>query len=105
MDQYPASPQKRTFALGELVDMIIDQLAEDQSSLKYCSLLSKQWVPRCRYHLLKVVAFVDSPPGHSLERWCATFGATNGMQFPSLCVRYDLRRKRFPSPDRGNFDA
>lgn len=61
--------------------MIIDQLAEDHNSLKRCSLVSKQWVPRCRYHLLKAILFADSLPGQSLEHWCATFGASNGMHF------------------------
>lgn len=84
MDQLPTSPERRAFTLRELVDMIIDQLAEDNDSLKRCSLVSRQWVPRCRYHLLKVISFVDSLPGKSLGRWCATFGAYNRVYF-SLC--------------------
>ena len=82
MDHPPSSAERRIFAFRELVDLIIDQLAGDGDLLKRCSLVSRQWVPRCRYHLLKVISFVDSLPGKSLERWCTTFGASNGTYFP-----------------------
>ena len=58
--------------------MIIDQLAGDGDSLRRCSLVSKNWVPRCRYQLLKVVVFSNSSPARSLERWRTTFGADDG---------------------------
>jgi len=59
--------------------MIIDQLVGDRESLKRCSFVSRQWRPRCRYQLFKVVAFSDLQPGQSIERWCATFDVSDGM--------------------------
>jgi hypothetical protein len=72
--------EQRPIALSrELVDMIIDQLVGDRESLRHCSLVSKQWRPRSRYQLFRVVVFSDSLPGQSIERWCAAFGISDGM--------------------------
>ena len=64
----------------ELIDMIVDQLAVsgDPDSLRRCSLVSKQWRPRCRYHLFKAVVFSDLLPGRSIRDWCATFDPSDG---------------------------
>ena len=83
--------------------MIIDQLARDSDSLKHCSLVSRQWVPRCRYHLLRVVSFLDMHPGRSLERWRTTFGASDGTRFPRFVL--DLRQLLTESASgHGRFD-
>lgn len=63
----------------ELIDMVIDQLAVDREALKRCSFVSRQWRPRCRYQLFKIVTFSDFLPGRSIERWCAAFGVSDGM--------------------------
>ncbi|KAJ7635786.1 hypothetical protein DFH06DRAFT_1336423 [Mycena polygramma] len=42
---------------GELVDSIIDNLKRNRSALITCSLLSRQWLPRSRYHLFSSVSF------------------------------------------------
>ncbi|KAG5734674.1 hypothetical protein E4T56_gene18686 [Termitomyces sp. T112] len=40
---------------SELVDLIIDQLADDRVALNTCSLISRSWVARSRYHLFSDV--------------------------------------------------
>ncbi|KAJ7054626.1 hypothetical protein C8F01DRAFT_479708 [Mycena amicta] len=35
---------------NEIIDLVIDQLGDDPPSLKSCSLVSRQWIPRSRFH-------------------------------------------------------
>ncbi|KAJ7057734.1 hypothetical protein C8F01DRAFT_1028006, partial [Mycena amicta] len=35
---------------NELIDLVIDQLRDDEPSLRTCSLVSRQWIPRSRLH-------------------------------------------------------
>ena len=39
----------------ELIDIIIDNLHNDKRSLSACCLISKQWVPSCRFHLFSKI--------------------------------------------------
>lgn len=50
----------------ELVDIIIDDIAEsDQEDLKQCSLVSRNWLPRCSKHILRSVAW----PPRRVREW------------------------------------
>ncbi|KAJ7642620.1 hypothetical protein DFH06DRAFT_999532, partial [Mycena polygramma] len=40
---------------AELVESVIDELQRDESTLLNCSLVSKQWLPRSRYHCFSSV--------------------------------------------------
>ena len=79
MDTPSEVPECGVFVSQELIEITIDQLAGDNGSLKRCSLVSRKWAPRCRYHLLKRLLFSNASPAHSLERWRDTFGVSNGM--------------------------
>lgn len=54
-DNFPEIPQ-------ELVDAIIDNLHSDMDTLKQCSLVRKNWLPRSSRHLLRRVHW---PPGQA----------------------------------------
>lgn len=41
----------------ELVDKLIDDLADDPESLRVCSLISHRWVGRSRHHLFRLISF------------------------------------------------
>ena len=47
----------RHYAVQEIVDYIIDCIGEDPSTLAQCSLVSRNWKPRARYHLFSRVVF------------------------------------------------
>lgn len=78
MHRLPKPLEGQIVVSQELIEMIIDQLAGNADSLRRCSLVSREWTPRCRYQLLKSVVFSNASPAYSLERWRNTFGATNG---------------------------
>ncbi|KAJ7054625.1 hypothetical protein C8F01DRAFT_1162241 [Mycena amicta] len=42
----------------ELIDLVIDQLRDDEPSLSSCSLVSRQWTPRCRLHNFSSAKFI-----------------------------------------------
>lgn len=58
----PALPQ-------ELLDEIMDHLAEDYISLRHCSMAARTFVPSCRRHLFRRVVFRP----HTLPTWKITF--------------------------------
>jgi len=55
----------------ETLDLIIDLLHDEPTTLKSCCVVSKSWVPRTRRHLFARVEFYDSGP-HA-ELWKKTF--------------------------------
>lgn len=42
-------------AIPELLDAIIDQLHDEETSLLSCSLVAKSWLPRARFHLFGTI--------------------------------------------------
>lgn len=53
----------------ELLDQIIDHLADDYISLRLCSTAARAFVPSCRRHLFRQVVFRP----HNLPTWKTTF--------------------------------
>ena len=56
----------------EILDLIVDHLHDEPTTLRTCSLVSESWVPRTRTHLFNRVEFQSSGPG-SFESWMETF--------------------------------
>ncbi|KAI0708739.1 hypothetical protein C8T65DRAFT_576262, partial [Cerioporus squamosus] len=48
---------------AEVTDSILDYLHDDRPTLRTCSLVSRSWLPSCRYHLFSevVVRSADHP--------------------------------------------
>ena len=55
----------------EILDLIVDQLHDEPTTLKVCCLVSKSWIPRIRRHLFAHVDF--SPPKNTFESWMRIF--------------------------------
>ena len=55
----------------EILDLILDHLYDEPTTLRACCLVSKSWVPRTRRHLFDRVDF--HPPIILLESWMKTF--------------------------------
>jgi len=53
----------------EIVDLIIDHLRDEQSTLRTCCVVSKTWVPRTRKHIFYRVELISS----HIELWKKTF--------------------------------
>ncbi|KAF9781847.1 hypothetical protein BJ322DRAFT_1162006 [Thelephora terrestris] len=53
----------------ELLDEIIDHLADDPTSLRRCSIAASNFLPTCRRHLFKRIVFRP----HNLPAWKVTF--------------------------------
>ena len=58
------------FLPQEIFDLIIEQLCEEQATLKICCLVSKSWVARAQRHLFARVKFAVEPP---VESWMKAF--------------------------------
>ena len=54
----------------EILDLIVDNLCDDSTTLKSCCFVSKSWVPRTRRHLFTRIELTTTP---SLERWMKAF--------------------------------
>ena len=57
----------------EILDLIVDHLHDEPTTLKACCLLSKSWVSRTRLHLFNHVKFLPSGQASALESWMKTF--------------------------------
>ena len=55
----------------EIVDLILDFLSNERSTLQACCVISKSWVHRVRKHLFAHVQF--NVPRPSIESWIKTF--------------------------------
>ena len=55
----------------EILDLIVDHLHNEPTTLGACCLVSKLWIPRTRKHLFHRVEFCSS--GSTLESWTRTF--------------------------------
>jgi len=55
----------------EILDLIIDQLHDESTTLKACCLVSKSWVPRTRKHLFARVVF--DTVEHPFTSWLKMF--------------------------------
>jgi len=55
----------------EIVDLVIDQLCDEPTTLRTCCLVSKSWVPRTRKHLFAHVKF--DAASHPLKSWVKVF--------------------------------
>jgi len=55
----------------EILDLIVDQLHDEPTTLEACCLVSKSWIPRTRRHLFARVGFdaIEYP----IESWMETF--------------------------------
>ena len=60
-----------SFFPPEILDLIVDHLHDEQTTLRACCLVSKSWVPRTRIHLFNCVSFSSSGP--TLKSWMQTF--------------------------------
>jgi hypothetical protein len=54
----------------EILDLIVDHLYDERSTLKACGAVSKSWVPRARRHLFFYVRFGSTSP---IELWMKAF--------------------------------
>ena len=55
----------------EMLDVVVDHLYDQPTTLRACCLVSKSWVPRSRIHLFAHVEFNASGP--SIRLWTAAF--------------------------------
>ncbi|KAJ7318122.1 hypothetical protein DFH08DRAFT_400333 [Mycena albidolilacea] len=83
--QQPRFPQ-------ELVDEILDYCAGDRPSLKTCSLVSREWVSRCRSHLFKKCSLNHhpSPFKSRLIHFCDLLRSPYCTLLPHVCGIYHL---------------
>jgi hypothetical protein len=61
----------------ELVDKFIDELKDDDQSLRVCSLISSRWVDRSRHHLFQKVVFMTA---QQFARYCNLFPTDHRVQ-------------------------
>ena len=70
----------------EILDAFVDELADDATSLKACSLVSRHWFWRSRKHLFKRVCFSSVGGSRSLWNWSAVMNPRGTIfiqvQFP-----------------------
>ncbi|KAJ7057715.1 hypothetical protein C8F01DRAFT_321475 [Mycena amicta] len=74
---------------NELIDLVIDQLRDDEPSLRTCSLVSRQWIPRSRlynFSSAKLVIDID------------TIEMRDGIQFAPGAMRLDAFMDLLSSP-------
>ena len=57
--------------IPDILDLIVDHLHDQPTTLKTCCLVSKSWVPRTRRHLFALVRFKSGPS--DLESWMKAF--------------------------------
>jgi len=76
----------------EMLDLIIDQLHDEPTTLKSCCLVSKSWIPRTRRHLFASVAF--DTVGHPFTSWLKMF--PNPLNSPARHIR-SLSVHRLPA--------
>ena len=60
-----------SFLPPEILDLIIDHLYDEPTTLKTCCVVSKSWIQRTRKHLFASVAFC--PPTSSIDLWREAF--------------------------------
>ena len=65
----------------ELVDKLIDELADDPEPLRVCSLISRRWVGRSRHHLFRLINF---PRADKFTRYRNMFPVDHSVH---SCVR------------------
>jgi hypothetical protein len=66
----------------EVLDAVIDELADDRAALKSCCLASRRWVRRSQHHLFKEVRFSSLLGLKSLRNWSTIMGL-NGKDHPA----------------------
>ncbi|TCD62477.1 hypothetical protein EIP91_006825 [Steccherinum ochraceum] len=64
----------------EIIEMVVDFLRGDKSTLSACATVSKLWLTRARYHLFRTVQIVIRDPQWNLESASNFFSTT-----PSIC--------------------
>lgn len=99
----------------EILDAFIDELSDDVTSLKACSLVSRRWFWRSRKHLFKRVHFSSLGGLRSLRNWCAVMdpSGTDFMDTRFILIthkdrsRYPCHFHEVPSyiTTRGSVDA
>ena len=57
----------------EILDLIVDNLYDEPTTLQTCCLVSKSWVHRTRKHLFASVTFQAVSPGAGVDEWKKTF--------------------------------
>ena len=55
----------------EILDLIVDHLHDEQTTLKACCLVSKSWIPRTRKHLFAYIRFNST--NRPIQSWKRTF--------------------------------
>ena len=55
----------------EILDLIIDHLHDEPTTLRACCLVSKSWIPRARIHFFNRVEFHSTGP--TIESWTEAF--------------------------------
>lgn len=87
----------------ELLDLIVDHLHDDPSTLLSCCTVSKSWVPWSRWHIFAHVKFDTSR--FSLESWMGAF--PDPLDSPAHYTRsltiLDLAIAAATSPDAGRW--
>ncbi|KAJ7050019.1 hypothetical protein C8F01DRAFT_1348398 [Mycena amicta] len=77
----------RTLLANELIDLVIDQLRDDEPSLRTCSLVSRQWIPRSRLHNFSSAKLIID-----------TIEMRDGIQFAPGAMRLDAFLDLVASP-------
>ena len=90
------------------VEEIIDHLHADTATLCVCSLVSRAWLPPCRYHLFgevhlpwspgkveALVEYLDSEPGNYILPFLRHVSFYNFLEDRSLYPFFDLLLKQF----------
>ncbi|KAJ7057741.1 hypothetical protein C8F01DRAFT_321826 [Mycena amicta] len=72
---------------NELIDLVIDQLRDDEPSLRTCSLVSRQWTPRSRLHNFSSAKLIIN-----------AIGMRHGIRFAPGAIRLDAFMDLLSSP-------
>ena len=56
----------------EILDLIVDHLCDERTTLKACCLVSKSWIPRTRKHLFAYIR-IDPTYRRRIQSWKQTF--------------------------------
>ena len=85
----------------EILDLIVDHLRDERTTLKVCCLVSKSWIPRTRKHLFAYIRF--HPTNCPIQLWKRTFPdpSNSPTYHVSTLFLQDIRAGGLADPDLG----
>ena len=81
----------------EILDLIVDNLHDEPTTLEACCLACESWIPRTRYHLFAGVEFNSQAP--SVQSWIRAFpdpsnSPTHYTRKLSICGQFHDKCRR-----------